>query len=174
MGSIRIPAVRTREPLVLTPGGASIPWPPEDDRLSDGTKRALSFAQDEAAQLNHNHLGPAHLLVGLAHDEHESAAQILAQHGIGLAQLRRALVATMGRSDASIDPAQITLIPRARRVIDMAMGEARRSGRDVTGTDHLLLALVRESETFTMQVLEMLGVNSADIATTVLEQSGGD
>lgn len=59
-----MPFIQSRDPFVMVPGGASIPWPPQEDHYTDQAKRALAFAQDEAARLNHNHIGAVHVLVG--------------------------------------------------------------------------------------------------------------
>jgi ATP-dependent Clp protease ATP-binding subunit ClpA len=61
--------MRSRDPLVLVPGGPAIPWPPQDDRLTERAREALRFSQDEAAALNHNHVGPVHLFAGLLHEK---------------------------------------------------------------------------------------------------------
>lgn len=154
----------------MRPGGRSIPWPPEDDRLADGTKRALALAQDEAARLGHNHVGPLHLLMGLVPESEGVAAETLAALGVTLDRARQGLATTMGRSEGGIDAADITLVPRAQRVIEMAMYESRRLGRATTATEHLLLALLYEKETLSMRLLDALGVDAEEVRVRTLSQ----
>src|SRR5688572_32855535 len=80
--SIRMPFIKSRDPFVMVPGGASIPWPPQDDQYTDQAKRALAFAQDEAARLNHNHIGEVHILVGAVRVEDGLPARIFADLGV--------------------------------------------------------------------------------------------
>jgi ATP-dependent Clp protease ATP-binding subunit ClpA len=158
----------SRDPLVLRPGGASVPWPPQDDRLAQDAKRALSSAQDEAARLDHNHIGPVHLLMGLVCEGEGLAARTLAELGVTSEGARAALESTMGRSAEPIAASDITVTPRAQRVIDMAKYGSRRLGHDTTATEHLLLALIDENEHFTRRLLDALGVDQDNVRTRTL------
>src|SRR5688500_14258722 len=100
--SIRTAAIRSRDPLVLVPGGPAMPWPPQDNRLTDRTREALRFAQDEAAALNHNHVGPVHLLAGLFHEGDGAAASVFRDLGVRPEQALAALADLMGHSETPI------------------------------------------------------------------------
>jgi ATP-dependent Clp protease ATP-binding subunit ClpA len=165
-----MPAIRSRDPFVMAPGGEGVPWPPQNDQYTDGAKRALSFAQDEAARLDHNHVGPIHLLVGAVREEHGLPARIFAEMGVTVDQLRKALLSTMGRGAGPIDPSDITLTPHSQRVIDVAVHESRRLMHPATDTEHLLLAVIREGETFSSRVLDSLGLDREKLLETIVGQ----
>jgi len=165
-----MPAIRSRDPFVMAPGGEGVPWPPEDDQYTGGAKRALSFAQDEAARLDHNHVGPVHVLVGAVREEEGLPARLFADMGVTFDQVRMALLSTMGRGASPIDPSDITLTPHAQRVIDLAVHESRRLMRPATSTEHLLLAVIREGETFSSRVLDSLGLDREKLLETVVGQ----
>ena len=168
--SIRMPAIRSRDPFVMVPGGEGVPWPPQNDQYADGAKRALSFAQDEAARLNHNHVGPVHLLVGAVREEQGLPARIFADMGVTFDQVRKALLSTMGRGESPIDASDITLAPHAQRVIDVAVHDSRRLMHPATDTEHLLLAVLREGETFSSRLLDSLGLDREKLLDTMVGQ----
>ena len=154
----------------MVPGGEGIPWPPQNDQYTNGAKRALSFAQDEAARLDHNHVGPVHLLVGAVREELGLPARMFADMGVTLVQVREAVLSTMGRGESAIDASDITLTPHAQRVIDVAVHESRRLMHQATDTEHLLLAVLREGETFSSRVLDSLGLDREKLLETVFGQ----
>jgi len=165
-----MPAIRSRDPFVMAPGGKGIPWPPQDDQYTGGAKRALSFAQDEAALLDHNHVGPVHLLVGAVREEQGLPARIFADMGVNFDQVRKALLSTMGRGASPIDASDITLEPHAQRVIQVAVYESRRLVQRATDTEHLLLAVVLEGETFSSRLLASLGLDREQLLQTIIAQ----
>lgn len=168
--SIRMPATLSRDPLVLVPGGPTIPWPPQEGRFTDEAKRALGFAQDEAARFNHNHVGPVHIFVGLVRENEGLPARIFADLGVTLDRARDALTSIMGRSEAPTAESDITLIPRAQRVMDIAKYESRRMAHPVTGSEHLLLAVVRDGDGMTSRVIESLGLDLKDVRARILQE----
>lgn len=144
---------------MLGPGGRSIPWPPQDDALAEDLRRALANAQDEAARLGHNHLSPPHLLVGLVAEGSALAARTLGDLGVTPERARQALESSMGGGEAPFEKGDITVTPRAQRLMDMARYESHRLAHSSTETLHLLLALLYEREHFTVRLLEALGVD---------------
>jgi ATP-dependent Clp protease ATP-binding subunit ClpA len=154
----------------MGPGGPEIPWPPQSDRFTDEAKRALAFAQDEAAGLNHNHVGPVHLLVGLVREGEGGAARTFAELGLTHDRARTALASIMGQGEAPIAASDITLTPRAQRVMEMAGHESRRLGHPRTGTEHLLLAIAHEGEAFSSRLLESVGVDPKAVPARVLQE----
>ena len=165
-----MPSIKSRDPFVMVPGGDSIPWPPQDDRFTDQAKRALGFAQDEAARLDHNHIGCVHILVGAVGVEEGLGTRIFADLGVTSDRVRAALTSTMGRGEDPIDASDITLTPHAQRVMHMAMYESLRLGHPGTGTEHLLLAVVREGEHFSSQLLASLSLDPEKLRETILGQ----
>src|SRR2546426_1519373 len=99
--TIRRMHLQSRDPLVMVPGGEPMPWPPEDPRFTEPARRALGFAQDEAARLNHNHIGAPHVFVGAVREPGAVARPLLDRLSVTLDGARAALEAVMG---ASPDP----------------------------------------------------------------------
>ena len=154
----------------MVPGGASIPWPPQDDHYTGEAKRALAFAQDEAARLNHNHIGAVHILVGAVRVEEGLPARIFADLGVTIDQLRDALTATMGRSESPIEASDITLTPHGKNMMERAVHESRRLVHPAAGPEHLLLAVVREPEHFSTPLLASLELDPAEVRRRILAQ----
>lgn len=154
----------------MRPGGRSIPWPPQDEGLADDLRRALAHAQDEAARLDHNHVSPPHLLAGLATERFGLAARTLGEFGVTPESARKALGSSMGRGQAPIDASDITVTPRAQRVMDMARYESRRLAQTITASEHLLLALLYEREGLTMRLMEALGLDLEAVRARTLGQ----
>jgi ATP-dependent Clp protease ATP-binding subunit ClpA len=129
------------------------------DRFNDRAKRILALAQDEAIRFNHNYIGPEHLLLGLIREGEGVAARVLDSLGVELSKARTAVEFKIGRGDSTTSPSEITLQPRTKKIIELAIDEARKLGHSHIGTEHLLLGLVRESGTMASEVLESLGVS---------------
>ena len=147
-----------------------MPWPPEDPRFTDPARRALGFAQAEAARLNHNHIGAPHVFVGAIRERGAIARPILDRLGLTLDGARAALEAIMGASPDPIAPTDITLSPRGQRVMEFAMHHARRLHHDPTGTEHLLLATAYEHDGFMSRLLGRLGLDEAGFAAQLLAE----
>jgi ATP-dependent Clp protease ATP-binding subunit ClpC len=145
-----------------------MPWPPADERLTEGARRALGFAQDEACRLNHNHLGPVHVFAGLVRVDDGLAARVLADAGVGLDRVRLAIESTMGRSADEIVASDITLLPRTQRVIDFAIYESRRLSQRAADTEHFLLALMSEGDQHVELALDALDLRADEIRASVL------
>src|SRR5256885_721518 len=116
------------------------------DRFNDRAKRVLALAQDEAIRFNHNYIGTEHLLLGLVREGEGVAARVLDSLGVELSKVRTAVEFIIGRGDSTTSPSEITLSPRTKKVIELAIDEARKLGHSHVGTEHLLLGLVREGE----------------------------
>ncbi len=131
------------------------------DKLDKFTKRArrvLTFAQEEAVRLNHNYIGTEHLLLGLIREEEGMAAKVLRELGVDQNRVRQIVEDIVGRGQATAG-ARLSLTPRTKRVIELAVDEARRLGHHYIGTEHLLLGLVREGDGIAVNVLKSLNIN---------------
>ena len=115
-----------------------------------------TLAQDEAQRFNHNYIGTEHLLLGLVREGEGVAARVLENMNVELAKVRTAVEFIIGRGDRPV-VGEVGLTPRAKRVIELAIDEARRLGHNYIGTEHLLLGLVREGEGIAAGVLESPG-----------------
>ena len=128
------------------------------DKFTDRARKVLTLAQDEAQRFNHNYIGTEHLLLGLVREGEGVAARVLENINVELSKVRTAVEFIIGRGDRPV-VGEVGLTPRAKRVIELAIDEARRLGHNYIGTEHLLLGLVREGEGIAAGVLESLGVN---------------
>jgi len=113
------------------------------DRFNDQAKRVLALAQDEAIRFGHNYIGTEHLLLGLVREGESVAARVLHSLGIELSKARTAVELIVGRGEDAT-PSEITLSPRTKKVIELAIDESKKLGHSHVGTEHLLLGLVRE------------------------------
>jgi ATP-dependent Clp protease ATP-binding subunit ClpC len=142
------------------------------DRFNDRAKRVLALAQDEAIRFNHNYIGTEHLLLGLVREGEGVAARVLDSLGVELSKVRTAVEFIIGRGDSTTAPSDITLSPRTKKVIELAIDEARKLGHSHVGTEHLLLGLVREGEGIASGVLESLGVSLEKVRHQVIATLG--
>ncbi len=145
------------------------------EKFTERARKVLSLAQDEAQRFNHNYIGTEHLLLGLVREGDGVAAKVLANLGVELNKVRSAVEFIIGRGDRIV-LGEIGLTPRAKKVIELAVDEARRLNHHYIGTEHLLLGLVREGEGIAAGVLESLGVNLEKVRSQtiqVLSQGSG-
>src|SRR3972149_10075464 len=132
------------------------------DRFTQRARRVLSFAQEEAERLNHSYIGTEHLLLGLLREETGVA-------GKGLRELKgqpervTELVERITGPGRRTPFSKIDLTPRTKRVIELAVEEARRLGHHYIGTEDLLLGLVRQGDGVAMDILRQLGVTPEHI-----------
>lgn len=127
------------------------------DRFTKRARRVLTLAQEEAQRLNHNYIGTEHLLLGLVREENGVAVRVLRDLGVDPKNIRERVERTVGRGQRTMY-GKLSLTPRTKRVIELAVDEARRLGHHYIGTEHLLLGLVRAGEGVAVDVLKGLGV----------------
>jgi len=115
------------------------------EKFSERARRVLTLAQEEAKHFNHNYIGTEHILLGLVREEEGVGAKVLANLGVSLTKARSAVEFIIGRGEKPAT-GEIGLTPRAKRVIELAIDEARHLGHNYIGTEHILLGLLREGE----------------------------
>jgi len=142
------------------------------DRFNDRAKRVLALAQDEAIRFNHNYIGVEHLLLGLVREGEGVAARVLDSLGIDLSRARSSVEVMIGRGKERTSPSEITLSPRTKKVIELAVDESRKLGHSHVGTEHLLLGIVREGQSVGAGVLESMGVNLEQVRHQVIAVMG--
>jgi hypothetical protein len=128
------------------------------DKFTQRARKVFSLAQEEAQRLQHPYIGTEHLLLGLVREEEGVAAKVLSNLGVELHKARDAVEAIISRGDRIV-LGEIGLTPRAKKVLELAVDEARRLNHHYIGTEHLLLGLVREGEGIAAGALKSLGVN---------------
>jgi hypothetical protein len=145
------------------------------DKFTDRARAVLSLAQEEAQRLNHNYIGTEHLLLGMIREGEGVAAKVLANMGVELDRVRTGVEFIIGRGDRQVS-GEVGLTPRAKKVIELAVDEARQLGHHYIGTEHLLLGLIREGDGIAAGVLESLSVrldNARDETMRVLSERVG-
>ena len=147
--------------------GATGPFNDKFEKFTERAKTVVRLAQEEAQELGHNYIGTEHLLLGLAREPDGLAAQILQAQGVELDRVRAAVMHIIGRGDRIVLGA-VGLTPRAKKVIELAVDEARRMNHHYVGTEHLLMGLIREGEGVAAGVLASFGVQLETIRTATV------
>jgi ATP-dependent Clp protease ATP-binding subunit ClpA len=138
------------------------------DKFTERARKAMTLAQDEAQRLGHNYMGTEHLLLGLVREGEGVAAKVLNSLGVSLDRVRSEVEFIIGRGDRVV-LGEIGLTPRAKKVIELAVDEARRMGHNYIGTEHLLLGLLREGEGIAAGVLASLGLGLGQVRVAMME-----
>ena len=141
------------------------------DKFTERAKKVLMLAQQEAERLGHGYLGTEHLLLGLINEGEGVAAKALASLQVDSASVRQHVESLIGRGDGQSQQIQYT--PRSKKVIELAVEEARNLGHNYVGTEHLLLGLIREGEGVAAQVLARMGADITIVRQRVIELLGG-
>nr|PZN58599.1 MAG: NDP-hexose 4-ketoreductase [Chloroflexota bacterium] len=132
------------------------------ERFTQRARRVLSLAQDEAERLQHNYIGTEHLLLGLIREDGGVAGRVLRELGLDQRRVEE-LVERMTRATTRVAGSQPELSPGTKRVLELAVDEARRMGHHYIGTEHLLLGLMRQSEGVAIDILKRLGVSPEEV-----------
>ncbi len=142
------------------------------ERFTDRARRVIVLAQEEARLLNHNYIGTEHLLLGLAHEGQGVAAKALEVLGIRLEALRSQVQEIIGQGQ-SAPSGHIPFTPRAKKVLELSLREAKQLGHNYIGTEHILLGLIREGEGVAAQVLVELGGDLSRVRQQVIQLLSG-
>merc|ERR1719502_1327413 len=141
------------------------------ERFTEKAIKVVMLAQEEARRLGHNFVGTEQLLLGLIGESTGIAAKVLKSMGITLKDTRSEVEKIIGRGSGFV-AVEIPFTPRAKRVLELALEEARHLGHHYIGTEHLLLGLLREGEGVAARVLENLGADATKIRTQVIKMVG--
>ena len=142
------------------------------DRFTDRVRRVIYFARDEANRLQHDYIGTEHLLLGIVREGEGIAAKVLSKLDLDFEQIQQAVENMVKSTGSSLTIGEIPFTPRAKRVLELAIEEARLLGHNYVGTEHLLLGLIREGEGVAAQVLSELGVDRKRVREEVLRLLG--
>ena len=138
------------------------------ERFTDRGRAAIVHAAEEAAALNHHYIGTEHLLLGVLRDDTSDACRILAGFGVSLDDCRAAVEQIVGRGGGPpVVPGQQPFTPRAKKVLEMSLRESHRPEHRGTGSDHLLLALLREGEGVAARILAGRAVALSEVERSV-------
>ncbi|GHO46643.1 helix-turn-helix domain-containing protein [Ktedonospora formicarum] len=145
------------------------PVGPKDrfDRFTKRARNVLMLAQEEAMRFQHNYIGTEHLLLGILAEGEGIANKVLTSLGAEQEKVRRNVELIIGRGDRVV-LGMVGLTPRSKRVIELAVDEARKLNHHFVGTEHLLLALIREGEGIASATLEQLGIQLEQVRAETL------
>nr|WDB00529.1 Clp protease ATP binding subunit [Cavernulicola chilensis] len=141
------------------------------ERFTERAIKVIMLAQEEARRLGHNFVGTEQILLGLIGEGTGIAARVLKPMGVNLKDARVEVEKIIGRGSGFV-AVEIPFTPRAKRVLELSLEEARRLGHNYIGTEHLLLGLVKEGEGVAARVLENLGVDLSKIRGEVIRMLG--
>ncbi|ACL68848.1 ATP-dependent Clp protease ATP-binding subunit [Halothermothrix orenii] len=142
-------------------------------RFTERARKVLSLAEKEAVGFKHNYVGTEHILLGLVKEGQGVAAKALKDVGISEEKVKEQITKLIGEGNQEVS-GPISLTPRSKKVLNLALDEARRLGHNYIGTEHILLGLIREGEGVAVRILANL--NNGDlqnIREQVIELLGG-
>nr|GLL49127.1 ATP-dependent Clp protease ATP-binding subunit ClpA homolog CD4A, chloroplastic-like isoform X1 [Ipomoea trifida] len=142
------------------------------ERFTEKAIKVIMLAQEEARRLGHNHVGTEQILLGLIAEGTGIAAKVLKSTGINLKDARIEVEKITGRGSGFV-AIEIPFTPRAKRVLELSLEEARQLGHNYIGAEHLLLGLLREGEGVAARVLENLGADPEVVGASVGGGSSG-
>merc|ERR1712078_435746 len=141
------------------------------ERFTEKAIKVILLAQEEARRLGHNFVGTEQILLGLIGEGTGIGPKVLKSMGVNLKDARVEVEKIIGRGSGFV-AVEIPFTPRAKRVLELSLEEARQLGHNYIGTEHLLLGLIREGEGVAARVLENLGVDLAKVRTQVIRMLG--
>ena len=141
------------------------------ERFTEKAIKVIMLAQEEARRLGHNFVGTEQILLGLIGEGTGVAAKVLKSLGVNLKDSRIEVEKIIGRGSGFV-AVEIPFTPRAKRVLELSLEEARQLGHNYIGTEHLLLGLIREGEGVAARVLENLSIDLSKIRTQVIRMLG--
>ncbi|MEQ9550792.1 MAG: ATP-dependent Clp protease ATP-binding subunit [Coleofasciculus sp. G3-WIS-01] len=141
------------------------------EHFTDRAIKSIMLAQEEARRLGHNLVGTEQILLGLLREGTSVAAIVLKEMDITLESTRKVVERIIGRGSGFV-PAEIPFTPKAKRLFELSFKEARQLGHNYIGPEHLLLAILQDSDSVAGKVLQSLGVNSATARTKLIQAIG--
>jgi len=141
-------------------------------RFTERSQKVLALAQEEAVRLGHYNIGTEHILLGLVKEGEGIAAKALQSLNISLDKVQKEVEGLIGKGQEK--PINVSYTPRAKKVIELSMDEARKLGHTYVGTEHILLGLIREGEGVAARVLNNLGISLNKARQQVLQLLGSN
>ena len=144
------------------------------ERFTRQAKAALKLAEDAARSWKHSYIGTEHILVGLLDEQEGTAGKILEEFGIDREKLEALITKLIAPSGVLVAEKSAGYSPRARKVREQAVKEAEKQKEDLAGTEHLLLAMLKETDCVGTRLLYTMGVNIQNLYSAVLAATGID
>jgi ATP-dependent Clp protease ATP-binding subunit ClpC len=145
---------------------------PAFNRFTERARKVILLAKEEAKRFNHDYIGTEHILLGLVKEGEGVAAAVLTSLGLDSENIREEVEKLVQPGLAKVLSDDIPFTPRAKKVIELAMDEARNLGHNYIGTEHLLLGLIREGDGVASQVLMNMGLDLKSVRDEVLNLLG--
>ena len=142
------------------------------ERFTDRARKVIALADTEAQHLNHEFLGTEHILLGIIEEGSGIAANVLRNLGVDLTKVRADVEMRVQSGSDPVRPGKRPYTPKTKKVLEMAIEEARSLGHNYVGTEHLLLGLLRERECAAALVLQNRGVRLGDVREEVINLIG--
>src|SRR5256885_14148429 len=144
--------------------------------FTERVRKVLAMAREEAARLHHEYVGTEHILLGLIREGEGVAAAVLTNLNVDLDEIQQKIEETVkkGKAPAAAGPPDLPYTSRAKKVLELAMSEARELNHSYVGTEHLLLGLLREEKGIAAQVLTDAGVNLEQARAETLRLLGSE
>ena len=133
--------------------------------FTEKARIAISEAHDAAAEMGHNYIGSEHLLMGLIREGSGVAAKVLEKNGVTAEKVKDKINEYIGIGVSLPQQTELPLTPRSKRILEMSALEARRLNHSYIGTEHLLMAIIRDGDGVAAKILESLGVNLPNFYT---------
>lgn len=140
-------------------------------KFTQKAKEVIEYAQESAVNLGHNYVGTEHLLLGLSGVSESVAAKALEAQGVGVENIEEKIEEMVGPSSGTKSQ-PIDFTPRTKRVLEASLSEAVKMGTGYIGTEHLLLALLREPESIAVRILASLNVNPQKLYEDIMAMVG--
>lgn len=138
-------------------------------RFTERAQKVIYYAQEEAQALEHGYVGTEHILLGLLRGEDGVSKQLLNAQGVEISNVRTLIEEYEGRGDTGFYKSEIPLTPRTKRLLEMSLTEARNLNHNYAAPEHILLALIKESEGVAFTILSNLGVDFDKLAKELIE-----
>ncbi len=143
------------------------------DKFTERVRKVIFLAREEASRLQHDSIGTEHLLLGLLREGEGIAATVLGNLGLDLDAIRQSVENMVAHTGGTLTIGEIPFTSNAKRVLELAVDEARQMGHSYVGTEHLLLGLIREGEGVAAKVLTDMGVERKKVREETLKLLGG-
>ena len=139
-----------------------------ENRFTQKAQEALRSAHATACELGHGYIGTEHILAGLCSDESALAGKLLSQKDITYDIVKEKIIEFMGKKEEIAKSTQLMMTPRTKRIIELSFAEARKMAHNYIGTEHMLLAIIREGENVAVKILSELGLELATFYAEIM------
>ncbi len=143
-----------------------------NDRFTQRVRKVLFLARDEAGRLQHDYIGTEHLLLGIIREGEGVAANVLRRLNLEFDRIQKAIEDSVTAPMGPVSIGEVPFTPRAKKVLELSIDEARLHNHNYVGTEHLLLALIREGEGVAARVLRELGADHETVKREVMKALG--